>query len=214
MHPSKLKPWWNFTPAFLGGMRKHCWWWISTLLGGAACYLTERGIGVIPGWGIAAIVSSGFVIAAFRIWLDERRAREDEQAEAGQKVAALESEIAALKKSRLDQRRQVFLDTVANIRNGTFPFLALHLAKAAQLESNDDVLWVANQFLEHNQPSPLEMIEGCYEPTRHLEILRAFWMASVEATTEQQAVIWVVNYLDKTDPKPPSQVPGTGASPP
>jgi len=44
---------------------------------------------MIPGWGISAIVASGFVAASFRLWLDERRMRE-----------SLESELATFKDSQ------------------------------------------------------------------------------------------------------------------
>ena len=152
---------------------------------------------MIPGWFISGIVASGFVIAAFRTWLDERRLREIEQACHAMEIRLKDNEIAALKQVHLDNRKKVFHDTVEHIRKGSYPFWALHLANATQLDSNDDVLWVEQQFFEHQQPSPLAIIEGCYEPSRHLEILKALWMASVEPANEQQAVIWIANYLSK-----------------
>jgi hypothetical protein len=83
---------------YLGAMFKHCWWWLSTTLGGAGAYLSERWTGVIPSWAVTTIISSGFVIASFLSWRDERRRAEalsapiDNTAE----VTAVQIDLAAL----------------------------------------------------------------------------------------------------------------------
>ena len=69
----KQRPWWTYFWAFLVAFGKHWWTPVATTFGGAGCYFTERISGMIPGWAISAIVASGFLVAAFRAWLDERR---------------------------------------------------------------------------------------------------------------------------------------------
>ena len=55
---------------------------------------------MIPGWGVIAIVASGFMFAAFRAWLDERKLREAEMAKYSSQFEAKDDEIAALRSGK------------------------------------------------------------------------------------------------------------------
>ena len=60
---------WEFAWAFV----KHWCWWISTVLGSAFLSIIQgRGI-VIPDWILWLLAWSGFVVASFLTWRDQKR---------------------------------------------------------------------------------------------------------------------------------------------
>lgn len=78
--PAVGSAWPAYLLPFLRAFGKHWWAPLSTVFGGAACYLVERRFGVIPEKVIIVVVASGFVVAAFMAWLDAVRALEIEKA--------------------------------------------------------------------------------------------------------------------------------------
>ncbi len=152
-----------------------------------------------------------------------KRANKDGESLDNAKSAMLyyESLITAATKAKADKAKtdreakvsKVLLACADAMRRGASSIRALQIAKADELDSNDEVLQVCDTLVKYNHPHPFQIALDIFPKEKWSEVLKSARMQSTNLHYDTDLIHFLnVNFADICQTKQPSSTPDKSGS--